>query len=179
MNKPHWGIPTALIIGIGISAYHLDSNAAESKVTAKVSAQCSVQADIRRDASPACWSLQCASKRPVKLGCDLTEMHQIVALSVSPDHQWLAVMTVGEGHPILEIIDLPRFIKQHQYSSSCTINPFPGTLDISGWNKAGLIITSGVDLDSPDSPEKPRAVLDAERKFQVIPKGCAVGALQE
>jgi hypothetical protein len=146
---------------------------AKDMLTTKVSAQCSLETDIRRDEKAACWRLLCRAKKVIPLGCDLTQMHQITSLSTSPNHQWLAVISVGEGHPILELVNLPMFIDRHQYSTDCIINPFPSTLNIIGWDRTGLLIESDVDLAAKSSTA---ILLEKNQHFRVVLNTCTITA---
>lgn len=142
--------------------------------TAQISAQCAVTADIRSDEREACWHLLCGSAEPTLLGCDLTAMHQVTSLSVSPDRKRLAVISVGEGHPIIELVDLPRLLKQRKYTSLCTFNPFPGTLNVTGWNKSEALVESDVLLTT-DNPERRAASLsDGVMRFRISTNNCTI-----
>ncbi|TAN49474.1 MAG: hypothetical protein EPN21_11680 [Methylococcaceae bacterium] len=163
------GIPMLLALAAG------NADAAQREVVkARISPRCTVEADVRRDEREACWRLVCGSGRPARLGCDLTAMHQIVSLSASPDRRHLAVISVGEGHPILELVDLPVLLKQHRYSALCTVNPFPGTLDAGGWSASGVLIDSDVPLNV-ESPEARAAGLTAvPRRFAMSAADCRI-----
>lgn len=124
-------------------------SAAESgadTLAVQVGADCQLSVEIRRDEAPACWHWQCGTDPKQPLGCDLTAMHQVTELSLAPDAQSLAVMSVGEGHPILEWVALPPLREKGQYQVLCTQNPYPGTIWIKAWQGGGLQIGSDVDL---------------------------------
>lgn len=142
--------------------------------TAKISAQCSVEVELRSDERPACWQLLCDSAKPFRLGCDLTHMHQVTSLSISPDRQRLAVMSVGEGHPMLELVDLTRLLERHEYSALCTINPFPGTLNVIGWDKSAVLVASDVPLTMKDTEQRVFSISAEEMHFRITADGCTV-----
>jgi len=77
-----------------------------------------------------------------QLGTDLAEMSEICQLVASPESKWLAVVSVPEGHPILEIVDLPRLIDNGHYRVVQRIDPYPGTLSIDRWDRGCLLIES-------------------------------------
>lgn len=144
-----------------------------SVATAKISARCSVEVELRSDERPACWRLLCDSAEPFRLGCDLTQMHQVTSLSTSPDRQRLAVMSVGEGHPMLELVDVTRLLERHEYSAPCTINPFPGTLNVIGWDKSAVLVTSDVPLTVENTEQRVLGISAEELHFRITADGCA------
>lgn len=107
---------------------------------------CQLTAEIRRDETAACWHLQCADAPPKQLACDVTALHQITELSVSPDGQSLAVMSVGEGHPILEWVAVAPLRDRGDYQVLCEQNPYPGTIWMQGWQDELMKIGASVDL---------------------------------
>jgi len=94
-----------------------------------------------------CWSFACESGKAVNLGCGLTELMQVAELRPSSDRNWLAVISVGEGHPILEIVDLAKLWKAHEYQAVKTVNPYPGTINLVGWTDRYVIVSSDMALD--------------------------------
>lgn len=118
-------------------------------LVAVVADQCDLVVDFGEE-SQSCWSHVCKSATPVELGCDLSAMRQVGDVSVSPDRKWLAVISVGEGHPMLEVLDLGRLLEKHEYAALTTINPYPGTINLHGWREGALLVTSDVPL--PEMP---------------------------
>lgn len=106
---------------------------------------CILEADVRRDERPACLRLRCDRQPAQTLVCDATALHQIDQLIPSADGHWLAVLSVGEGHPWLEIVDLPA-LRRGEYRAACSINPYPGVLSLDAWLGDALRIGSDVDL---------------------------------
>lgn len=121
-------------------------------LTARVSDTCELR--VRQDDVEvgSCWSVVCESQETVDLGCALSAMVQAADLSVSPDRRWLAVVSVGEGHPFLEVVDLQALLAGQGYKALTTINPYPGTINLEGWTGTALLVTS--DMPLPDlSPD--------------------------
>lgn len=106
---------------------------------------CTLEADVRRDAQPACLRLSCNRRSAQTLVCDATALHQIDQVIPSADGRWLAVLSVGEGHPWLEIVDLPA-LRRGDYRAACSINPYPGVMSLDAWLGGALRIGSDVDL---------------------------------
>lgn len=119
---------------------------ASNLLTARVSDSCELR--VRQDdvETGSCWSLLCKDRDAVDLGCGLSAMIQAVDLAASPDHRWLAVISVGEGHPFLEVVDLQSIVAGQGYKALATINPYPGTVNLEGWTDAGLRVTSDMPL---------------------------------
>jgi hypothetical protein len=66
-----------------------------------------------------------------------------VAASPSPDGRYLAVLSVGEGHPVLDLLALPRVLGgSHGERSLRFIDPYPGSIELLGWVGARLRLAS-------------------------------------
>ena len=133
-------------------------------LTARVSESCSLLVQDKGLESDTCWSLACESRNTIDLGCGLSALHAVGALSPSPDGRWLGVVTVGEGHPILEVVDLKSLLAGQGYQVLTSINPYPGTINLQGWKDSALLITSDMPL-----PELPLAEGDSDPASRVLP----------
>jgi len=66
----------------------------------------------------------------------------------------LAVSSVGEGYPILDVFDLTAVLadnddgKPHPVAPTTSINPYPGGIWINRWDGDKLIILSDVPLET-------------------------------
>ncbi len=112
------------------------------------------------------------------LGIFETAFHLVDSIKASPDGRYLAVMSVGEGHPIIEVVDLPQLLNQQQYTVLHSINPYPGVANIEGWQGAELQIASDIllthrDPVTGDVPEKFMLVGD-----EVFGFNAATGAIR-
>ena len=85
-------------------------------------------------------------------------MRQVSDVSISPDRKWAAVVSVGEGHPMLEVIELERLLAKREFAAMTTINPFPGTIHVQGWSDSALLVTSDVPL--PEMPIADASIYD-------------------
>ena len=72
------------------------------------------------------------------------------SMKASPDGRYLAVMSVGEGHPVIEVVDLPQLLKQQQYTVLHSINPYPGVAYLERWQGTELHIASDMLLTHRD-----------------------------
>lgn len=142
-----------LALGTGLLALPLAAKVAPGgdshRVTARISKLCELRVERRNplDPSESCWSLACQGKRTAKIGCGVTALSEVGEISVSPDRKWLAVISVGEGHPMLEVVDLLRFTDVHVYEPLTTVNPYPGTINLAGWTPHALLVSSEMPLD--------------------------------
>lgn len=84
--------------------------------------------------SPSTWYWQKAGETRY-LGEDLSALRQVVQVVVSAGATsgatsgatWLAVLSVGEGHPILEVVHLLA-LSQGNYQVFKELNPYPGSI---------------------------------------------------
>jgi hypothetical protein len=57
-----------------------------------------------------------------------------VQVASSPDGRFLAVLSVGEGHPVLDLLLLSRVLEgTHGERSLRTLDPYPGSIELLGW----------------------------------------------
>jgi hypothetical protein len=85
-----------------------------------------------------------------RLGSFDAALMLITEIKASADGQYLAVLSVGEGHPMLEVIDLPKLLQSKSYSVLQTIDPYPGVVAFQSWNGSQLQIDSDVFLTRRD-----------------------------
>jgi hypothetical protein len=133
--------------------------------------------EVRCDEQPACWHLDCAQKPPQQLACDLSAMHQIDSIVAAPNRKYLSVVSVGEGHPILEIVALKPLLDQGSYQVACTINPYPGTLTSVDWQGDRLSIHSDVDLALKGIEQRADSIDEDMRRYLIDPADCALHAV--
>jgi len=98
-----------------------------------------------------------------------TSSQPVDEIAISPSDQWIAVNTVGEGHPVIGVYDLQSVLHgddddyNREGKKSFTplfIDPYPGYIQIIGWKGDHLIVSSDVALDHLDKKE--RKVLNEE-----------------
>lgn len=80
------------------------------------------------------------------LGTGLSAFHLTSEVMASPDKKYLAVLSVGEGHPGIEVIDLPELLEKKKYKILHEIDPYPGVVSLLEWKGQSLIVTSDVPL---------------------------------
>jgi hypothetical protein len=76
------------------------------------------------------------------LGTNLSALCEVDQVMASAGARYLAVVSVGEGHPILEVVDLVLLRRQNKYEVLHKINPYPGTISINRWEKGKLLLFS-------------------------------------
>jgi hypothetical protein len=94
-------------------------------------------------------------------------MLEVKELSVSPDDYYLAVISRGEGHPVLEAFRLsgilapPGSSARDGIKSIAWIDPFPGDISISGWQGRKLGVQCDMPLDRLDHKTRRAAASDS------------------
>jgi hypothetical protein len=91
------------------------------------------------------------------IGTDFAGFQFIAELAASSDYRYLAVISVGEGHPLLEMIDLRMWLDQGVYQVLHQLNPYPGDFELQGWDGHTLKFASSAELDYP-LPATPRHI---------------------
>jgi beta-lactamase regulating signal transducer with metallopeptidase domain len=74
------------------------------------------------------------------------EMGEVRQMAASPDVKRLAIVSVGEGHPVLDIVDLSALLAGKDAKSFVSVNPYPSWIDIERWEGERLIVKSDVLL---------------------------------
>ncbi len=161
-----------LILSALASGVRADAN--DPTIRAELSPRCALEVDVRRDEQAACWRLDCVDAAPKQLDCDTTALHQVVDVQIAPDRRWMAVTSVGEGHPMLELVPLTEFLAGKPYRAQCTINPYPGSVYFAGWAQGKLRLGSDVDLSIEDT-EARAAGIGEERHYLLNAADCALG----
>lgn len=99
------------------------------------------------------------------------------SLAVSPDGRYIAVISVGEGHPVLDVLDLARALgSSHGDRALATINPYPGWIAVDAWRDGALLVSSDrplpecCDLSGAFSGEE---MLDPPQSFLLDPSTSA------
>ena len=85
-----------------------------------------------------------------RLGFFSAALMLITEIKASADGKYLAVLSVGEGHPMLEVIDLSKLFQKKSYTVLHTIDPYPGFVNIRSWEGTQLQIDSDVLLTRRD-----------------------------
>lgn len=118
-------------------------------ITVKLKSGELVVKNIREDGliAAAEWTFKpVGKKKPIILGKNLCGMSRVLQAIPSPDGTHLVVVSVGEGHTMLEIIDLPLLLKRKKVRNIAVIDPFPGYIKAIRWERNKLIIGSDMLL---------------------------------
>ena len=108
------------------------------------------------------------------LGNNLSQLAEVHQLSASPDGKYLAVLSVGEGHPMVEVIDLQKLRDKNEYTALHVIDPYPGTIEIERWEGLKLMVASTVPLTlrKENGRVDPQLLLPEAKKFALnMPAG--------
>lgn len=94
---------------------------------------------------------------------------------ISPAQSFLAIVSIGEGHPILDVIELKPLLEQKIEKSLLSINPYPGFIHIEKWQQEQLIVVTDRLLTYSTSTETgkgyPLSLSDGEKFSLEIPTG--------
>jgi hypothetical protein len=71
-------------------------------------------------------------------------------IKVAPDGKYAAILSVGEGHPLLEVIDLPKLLQEKTYTVLHKLDPYPGVIEIHSWDGDRLQVNSDMLLTDRD-----------------------------
>jgi hypothetical protein len=81
-----------------------------------------------------------------RIGSISAALGLITDIKASSDGKYLAVLSVGEGHPLLEVIDLPQLLGKKTYTVLHKIDPYPGVVEIQSWQGLQLHFESDMLL---------------------------------
>jgi hypothetical protein len=102
-----------------------------------------------------------------------TGFHEVWQVSVSPDDKYLAVISVGEGHPIIEVFHLGEVLisshstEENSVNSLLTIDPYPGYVWILGWRAPSVLrVASDMPLERLDKSERRVPIQDIESEVE-------------
>lgn len=132
-----------------------------------------------RELAESHWFLLSASDNQ-KLGVNISSMIEVADIVASPSGHYLAVISVGEGHPILEVVDAVKLKEQQEYHVIREINPYPGTMTIFKWEGETLIVESDVLLTAQKGADNTSTsgeeLLTEPRQFYI---NISTGAIRE
>jgi hypothetical protein len=115
---------------------------------------------------------------PKKISCDLSSMIQVTDIKSSPNNKYLAILSVGEGHPILDIVDLQALLINQECKNITSVNPYPGIINIDRWKEDKLVVTSSVLLTHKIDEQYPIDFpTTSEEKFLISPENQEIKAL--
>lgn len=60
---------------------------------------------------------------------------------VSPARKYLAINSVGEGHPIIDIVELESILDNKEPKVLVSINPYPGVVNLDKWDGEKLLVS--------------------------------------
>lgn len=102
-------------------------------------------------------------------GSNLAAFLQVSQLLASPDKKYLGVLSVGEGHPIVEVIDLQELRTNGKYNVLHSLNPYPGIISMEKWEGKQLVLLSNIPLTlmKKDEPLDAVLLLPEEEKFSL------------
>jgi hypothetical protein len=88
------------------------------------------------------WWLDHKHKPRTTLVAPDVSFWQIITLAISADAQYLAILSVGEGHPIIDVFALRPVLVGHPTAALWSINPYPGWIELLAWQDEMLHFSS-------------------------------------
>ena len=126
---------------------------------------------VPRDAASARW-YRVVGRRRIPIPAPPVSFLPVQALA-SPDGRHLAVISAGEGHPVLDLLSLPRVLKgRHGRAPLLTLDPYPGMISLEGWAGGRLRVSSDRPLAAcctPDHRVPGDQVLEVPQDFLIDP----------
>lgn len=125
----------------------------------------------RKDQTSA-WFVRRPDGTVKKLRGPNTALALVAEVRRSPSGAWLAVVSVGEGHPILDVFDAQAVLRGEAPDPLVTVNPYPGTISIAGWSDDGaLLVESDAEL-TLEPRDSGRTIMDDVEEFAIdLPSG--------
>lgn len=93
---------------------------------------------------PAAWFVADGSVEP--LPPPPFALATVVTLAVSPKKK-LAILSAGEGHPVLHVASWNDVVRGQATVAMATIDPYPGSVAFDRWDGETLLVRSDVPLD--------------------------------
>lgn len=90
-----------------------------------------------------------------------TSLYNVWQIEISPQDEYMAVLSEGEGHPIVEIYEIKKILMQRDgfedelIPSILSLDPYPGSIWIKGWKSdTEILIESDMPLNLLDKKER-------------------------
>jgi hypothetical protein len=82
----------------------------------------------------------------LQLVCDSEAFYNVYNMQVSENCKYVAHLCYGEGNAWIDIYDLQELINTKRQVMVAYINPYPGNVEMVGWQNNLLIVESDIDL---------------------------------
>ncbi|CAK0768268.1 hypothetical protein CCP3SC1_520022 [Gammaproteobacteria bacterium] len=74
-------------------------------------------------------------------------------------------------------MNLSILLNQRKYVAVCTLNSFPGTFSVIGWNNKKLLIESDIALTTENQDERFSSFSEGSKHFEISYDSCAIHQL--
>lgn len=98
------------------------------------------------DIKPKWYLVHAHSNQHFYIGSSVVSAKKLTQIKVSPNSQYLAVVSENGGHPLLQIVDFKKLIKDRVSKRICTVDPYPGYIQIDKWKGNRLVVESDMLL---------------------------------
>lgn len=104
-----------------------------------------------------------------------TYLYKVWQVEISPQDEYMAVLSEGEGHPLVEIFEIEKILmrrddlEDEMISPILTVDPYPGTIWIKGWKHGTqLILDSDMPLTRLNKKKRRVPLQDPELESQTF-----------
>lgn len=171
MKRVFYTLPfLAFLIITGCHKERVPLFTAENMVSAQLNMNSAVGIMILSDTyNQATWykTLNNRPVMPIQNAPETSSPH-VYQVAISPNDDHIAVLSAGEGHPVIEIFEIENIFKQgagceNTIDPISRIDPYPGTIWIEGWESEMLLtVGSDVPLDLVDRGEREALLENSE-----------------
>lgn len=96
-----------------------------------------------------------------RLEAQPNSMSIVSDILVSPARKYVAISSVGEGHPIIDVVELESLLDNKEPHPFVSINPYPGVVNVDKWEGEKLLINCDTLITDKNQS------LITEAKFEV------------
>lgn len=115
------------------------------------------------------WFIQTAKQRNA-LPSPAVSMLWVSKISIDAENHYLAVVSVGEGHPILDVFSLIDVLAGKAVEPLLSVNPYPGALSLLAWRSGELWVESDVHLLDYSENNEQMEILETAQQYALQPK---------
>lgn len=93
------------------------------------------------------WYLLFDGGLPQRLDKIPDSMMSVYHIRVSPSQQFMAITSAGEGHPLINVVELSSLLQQQSPQTLVELNPYPGSINFIRWESKASVERLIVESD--------------------------------
>lgn len=119
------------------------------------------------------WSLHRTGDVEAQDLSPATAMARVAEFQISPSGVYIAVVSVGEGHPILDVFEVAAVLAGESAEPKFSINPYPGSVSIKDWSGDTLLVNCDMPLTLAEDRRRDFELMfdDMETFSVAVPSG--------